>query len=223
MRLLSTLIGGFLLLVTAGGALAQQDQQDQRFWGPAPPGGWPAPGSQITVFRAPDFKGPSVTLNTPQQDLRLGWKIRSVQVRSGNWQLCPMAGYRGDCAVATRNVADLASLGLRGDVSSLRPIRPGSPGGPGGPGGPGWPGGPGKPGQSGLSATGMSTAFYRSPMDRGGRVDACRRGQSNAACAKSTADQFCRDQGYSNAQFQLIETVGRRAYLADVLCLRGRF
>jgi beta/gamma crystallin len=43
----------------------------------------------------------------------------SVQVRSGAWQLCDNTGR---CATVTRDVSDLSQLGLRGQITSVRPI-----------------------------------------------------------------------------------------------------
>jgi beta/gamma crystallin len=42
----------------------------------------------------------------------------SVQVRSGAWQLCDNSGR---CAVVTADVSDLSKLGLRGQITSIRP------------------------------------------------------------------------------------------------------
>jgi hypothetical protein len=51
-------------------------------------------------------------------------RVRSIQIdrRSGPWQVCADAGYRGRCVTIRDSVSDTRTLGIDG-ISSLRPTR----------------------------------------------------------------------------------------------------
>lgn len=56
------------------------------------------------------------------QDLSFNNRTASLVVLSGTWEICEEAEFRGRCALVRRNVHDLARLGLRYKISSVRPI-----------------------------------------------------------------------------------------------------
>lgn len=198
------LVATGVAVLAAGAAVAQE--QDERRW---PPGGQRA---EATIYRDSNYRGPAVAVERDQPDLRLAWGVRSIRVRSGTWQLCPEANYRGNCITVDRDTPDLGlRLGLMRRLQSMRPF-----GGNGGGGGQ-------APGDF-RSLRGMASEFYPAPSIRGeGRVLGCRRGSATAACAKQSADQFCRQAGWNGSARQALETVGQRVYLADTLCVRSGY
>jgi len=193
----------FLILITPGNAGAQPDERRPPFGG----------SMEATIYRDPNYQGPAVAMSRADPDLRLAWPVYSIRVTRGAWQLCSEPNYRGQCVTLTQSRPVLSGSFGRGNV--LRSIRPlGADPNPGaGPGGPGI-------GNPGPSLRGMAAEFFPRPMDGRGRVPACERGSATAACASRTADQFCRNRGWTAAARQAMETENRRVYLADVLCSR---
>lgn len=200
-----TLVAAGSVALAAGAAVAQD--QDERRW---PPGGTRA---EATIYRDSNYRGPAVAVEREQPDLRLSWGVRSIRVRGGTWQLCPETNYRGNCITVDRDTPDLGlRLGLLRRLQSMRPL-----------GGSGGGGGGEAPGDF-RSLRGMASEFYPAPSIRGeGRVPGCRRGSATAACAKQSADQFCRQAGWNGSARQALETVERRVYLADTLCVRSGY
>jgi hypothetical protein len=49
-------------------------------------------------------------------------RAESVRVTGGSWELCDGAGFSGRCTVVSGDVSDLASVGLRNRVASVRPV-----------------------------------------------------------------------------------------------------
>ncbi|MFN3863297.1 MAG: beta/gamma crystallin-related protein [Erythrobacter sp.] len=163
----------------------------------------PEPQPEAIIYRDAGYQGPAVNVSQPQPNLGLAWRVGSIRVRAGRWQVCERANYRGDCqTIAT----DRPVLGrpLRGiAVQSMRPL--------------GWNPPSGEPGRN-PSLRGMAAEFYSAPARGGFRVQACSSGGATATCAARTADQFCSAMGWRHAVRQGMETVRGRVYLADVLC-----
>jgi hypothetical protein len=169
-------------------------------------------GAEATIYRDVNFRGPAVAVSGATPDLALAWPVTSVRVASGRWQLCSAANYRGNCIVLTANTPNITGrLGPQSRLGSIRPLSGGGGGGDGGGGG---------AGNNGPSLKGMAAEFYRAPAIRGARIEACARGSASANCAAQTADNFCRNVGWTASARESMETVGRRVYLADVLCSR---
>lgn len=101
--------------------------------GYAPDPGYRPPGGgygrdSVTVFVRRDWRGASARIDGPVANLsRLGIndRIRSIQLsgRSGAWQVCSDANYRGRCRTITSSLGDLGRIGMAGSISSLRPLR----------------------------------------------------------------------------------------------------
>ncbi|MEO0983528.1 MAG: beta/gamma crystallin-related protein [Pseudomonadota bacterium] len=53
--------------------------------------------------------------------LRFNDRASSIDIRSGAWQICEDANYRGRCESLSQGVHDLSSIGLNNAVSSIRP------------------------------------------------------------------------------------------------------
>lgn len=178
-----------------GVAAAQED----RMWRPdAPP--------EAIIYRDAGYQGPAVNVSEAQSNLRLAWRVNAIRVRSGRWQLCERANYRGDCRTVDSDRPVLGT-GLRGiTVQSMRPI-----------GGSGGGSGSNEPGRN-PSLRGMASEFYPAPARGGYRVLACPTGSATANCAERNANQFCTTMGWRRSARQTMETVRQRVYLADVLC-----
>ena len=97
------------------------DRYDDR-WGSG--GGWNQGGyDSITVYEDRGFRGRSITLRGPVEDLRnsgLNDRISSMR-GSGDWEVCTDAYFRGDCRVLPGNVGDLGPTNFNDKISSIRP------------------------------------------------------------------------------------------------------
>ncbi|MGK5034548.1 beta/gamma crystallin-related protein [Janthinobacterium sp. LB3P118] len=91
-----------------------------------------ASAGEITVFEDAGFRGRPVTLRSDTGDLsRMGFndKTSSIIVRSGAWEVCKDANYRGNCRVLQPGRYD-SMPGMNDAVSSVREVsRPGHGGG----------------------------------------------------------------------------------------------
>lgn len=104
-------------------------------WG----GGWGGSNAAVELFEHGDYAGRSIT-STGSADLsRQGFNDRtsSIVIRSGRWEFCTDADYRGRCVtLGPGSYGNLRDQGLNDEISSLRPA-----GGP-----PAWGGGRPNPG-----------------------------------------------------------------------------
>lgn len=91
---------------------------------------------EITLFQNENFSGPNYVASGSVDNLgNTGFNDRasSVRIRSGSWQLCADAYYRGQCiTLQPGNYASLGAMGLNKSVSSLREVGWTSGGGGGG-------------------------------------------------------------------------------------------
>lgn len=95
---------------------------------------------EITLYQEPGFGGDAVTLQSPMANLQRDGlpTASSAVVRSGEWEACTGAGFRGACArLQPGQYADLNAL-LNDDIVSAReigvaaaaPVTPGAIGAP---------------------------------------------------------------------------------------------
>jgi len=168
---------------------------------------------EATIYRDANFQGPAVFVGEAKSDLQLSWSVKSIRVRSGTWQLCARTRYRAPCATVSADEADLRRVSrLLYTVQSMRPL--GSPAiQP--------PVQPEPP--AGNSLRGMSAEFFPAPGRYNVRILSCPNGNSTANCAARTADDFCRSVGWNGSKSETQETINRRVYLADVLCVRSGY
>jgi Beta/Gamma crystallin len=85
----------------------------------------------IVLYDDPFFRGRSVTLNEPTQNLRFQNfhdRAESVRVLGGRWEICAEPAFRR-CQIVDRDVPSLSSIGLNKKLSSARPVGYGSGGG----------------------------------------------------------------------------------------------
>lgn len=155
---------------------------------------------EMTLYSERNFRGATYTVTGPRAFIRIPWQVRSVRVQPGqNWELCRDVEYRG-CIWVEQSMSN-----LRTTVGSARPGGGPLPAPPIG-------------GPVGQSLRGMSSEYFVAPTWGAGRIEVR---PSTAAEAGRRADEFCRSRGWRGAAFQQLQTVGRRVYLTDVLCVRS--
>jgi hypothetical protein len=84
----------------------------------------PFPGEvgRIVLFDERQYRGRSFNVDAPMPILSgFNQRAESVQVFGGVWELCDDAQFRGRCVTVSSNIPDLAALGLRNRVESVRP------------------------------------------------------------------------------------------------------
>lgn len=176
----------------------------------------PLRGGSATLYDQPNFQGNSVTITQSAPDLgkwRFNDRAQSARFE-GRWLICEHDDFKGRCQEVRGEIANLHTLGLMAQVSSLEPA--GRPPGPG-PGG-GFPGA----GRDARGIEGSRTVFFPRPTVGGLDVAAGDRG----------ADAYCRRQGLGPAVWfdsseragQAVgpegQFVGRSTVLRDLLCRR---
>lgn len=195
------LVASGAVALVGGAGIAQTDKM-------APHG-----QGEATIYRDVGFQGPAVFVGEAKPDLQLSWPVRSIRVRTGLWELCARTRYRSPCAKVSADEADLRRVSrLLYAVQSMRPL-----------GGPAiQPPVPPEP-PAGASLRGMGAEFFPAPGRYGVRILSCPNGNSTANCAARTADDFCRSAGWNGSKSESQETVNRRVYLADVLCVQSGY
>ncbi len=98
-----------------------------------------ASAAEITFWEGPGFRGRTYSSNQTIAnfaDVGFNDRASSVVIRSGSWQLCGDAYFRGRCVtLGPGEYPSLASMGLENSVSSVRELGGWSGGGGGGGGG----------------------------------------------------------------------------------------
>lgn len=193
----SIIFAGMALLLSAAPALAQADE--------------------ATIYRDTNFRGPAIAVSRANSNLRLNFPIFSLRVARTPWELCSQPNFRGTCITVRQSSSDLRrAYNWPGPLQSMRPAHDG------------WGGGGGGGATPQQSLRGMASEFFPAPREGRGsaaqRVLACTGvGSATANCAAQTADRFCRNNGWSGSAREMMETVNRRTYLADVLCVRSGY
>jgi len=178
----------------------------------------PFRGGSATLYDQPNFQGNSVTITQSAPDLgkwRFNDRAQSARFE-GRWLICEHDDFKGRCQEVRGEVANLHTLGLMAQVSSIEPV--GGRPGPGGPGPGPIPGFPGRP--DGRGTEGATTVFFPRPTLGGIDVAAGGRG----------ADMYCRRQGLGPAVWfdsseragQAVgpegQMIGRSSVIRDLLC-----
>ncbi len=98
-----------------------------RPWGYGRGGGFvpPPPAPQrLVLFENQSYRGRSLTITNGARILSdFMNRAESVQVAGGPWELCDQMDFGGRCVTVNRNVGNLADLGMRRRVISVRPAR----------------------------------------------------------------------------------------------------
>ncbi len=79
--------------------------------------------SRLVLYSQPNFRGSSRDVSNSANLGSVGDRIRSVEVRGGEWELCEGTSRNARCVTVDRNVPDLRSLGLRNGVGAVREVR----------------------------------------------------------------------------------------------------
>jgi hypothetical protein len=75
---------------------------------------------RLVIYDRPGFRGSSRPVTGQTSNVgSLGSRGGSVEVLSGNWELCDRYGR---CARVSQSVPDLSQLGLSGPIASIRPM-----------------------------------------------------------------------------------------------------
>jgi hypothetical protein len=80
----------------------------------------------VALFGARDWRGPAVRIEGDAPDLAdtgLNDRVRSIRLEpgSGPWVVCSDAYFRGRCVTIDDSIDDTRQIGMRGEISSLRP------------------------------------------------------------------------------------------------------
>lgn len=81
-------------------------------------------GADVVLFDGPRFEGRSLPINgaVPRLgDVRGNDKASSIAINRGTWLVCEHANFKGRCAVIDHSTAQLRSLGLNNNISSIKP------------------------------------------------------------------------------------------------------
>jgi hypothetical protein len=178
-----------------------------------------APQSGVLLFGEPNFSGRQQLVSADSTNLNglsFGDTAKSAIVAANeSWQLCEHSNYGGSCITLGGRVANLG--GMSGNGSSLRRNSP-------------YPQQQGQypiqypttnyPAQVSTSTTaGRTASFFAQPLFNGQPMLACPDSPTrpSSACAKKSAEQFCRLSGFSKLAYSAYSNQG---YLEDVLCAR---
>jgi hypothetical protein len=84
-----------------------------------------AAAAEITVFKQPNFSGEGLTLRGDTANLAdRGFtdQVSSIDVRSGQWQVCTQPDYRGECVVLERGQYPTLEKTLNHRIESMREV-----------------------------------------------------------------------------------------------------
>lgn len=113
-------------------------------WG----GGWGGSNGAVELYEHGDYNGRSISSNGSANLSREGFndRVSSIVIRSGRWEFCTDADYRGRCTtLGPGSYGNLGTMGLNDEISSLRPTSGPPAWGGGRPPGGGWGGDDGSP------------------------------------------------------------------------------
>src|SRR5476649_2939657 len=84
-----------------------------------------ASAGEITLYEHANYGGRAITLRAPTPDLvPMGFNdmASSIVVRSGTWEVCMDAGFKGQCLTLRRGEYPLLDASYNDQISSLREI-----------------------------------------------------------------------------------------------------
>ncbi|HWY61060.1 MAG TPA: beta/gamma crystallin-related protein [Rhizomicrobium sp.] len=82
-------------------------------------------GGGVTLYADVDFRGDSRESgeNRDFRSLNFNDTVSSIRIRSGAWEFCEDADFRGRCMTFDRDVPSLVSYGFNDKISSMRRVR----------------------------------------------------------------------------------------------------
>jgi hypothetical protein len=176
----------------------------------------------ITFYERPDFEGAAITFRQSETKVRVPFIPRSLRAE-GIWRVCSSGNFGGRCVLvdsahrdAQRKLGFMLTVGsVQAGDDAQAAAGVGYQGqGYGGQGyQSGWSGPIGGP-----SLRGVNVYFYAAPEIGRERIEACAGGGNYSGCAAATADRLCNYAGWPRAGSFGQQAIGRRTYLADVVC-----
>lgn len=170
----------------------------------------PVAAPQISLFPDRFFRGTVQKFTTDQPLIEPPLEPESVKI-TGRWEICPEAGFKGDCIEVDRDYAVAAGLDGGFRLRSLRQLSAGA--GAANPAAGVVPEGP--------NLEGVTSRYWSKPTYGKERVLACPDAKPSLNCAHDTAENLCRRAGFRQVRYWQLQTIAGRAYLADVLCDRS--
>jgi hypothetical protein len=82
-------------------------------------------GGSVTLYADVDFRGASRESGESRDfhNLDFNDSVSSIRIRSGAWEFCEDADFRGRCMTFDRDVPSLVSSGFNDKISSMRRVR----------------------------------------------------------------------------------------------------
>ncbi len=82
-------------------------------------------GGAVVLYADVGFRGPSRESGDSRDFRSLDFNdtVSSIRIRSGTWQFCEDADFRGRCITADRDIPDLVPSGMNDKISSMRRVR----------------------------------------------------------------------------------------------------
>ncbi len=162
---------------------------------------------EITLFSRGHSKGARTTITGPRQHIEPARVVRSLVITPGTqWELCTGSTFTG-CRQFSQSVPAM--------VMTVRSVRPVSAIIPATAAPPAMGAVAGQP-TRGQSLRGMTSEYFITPDQGGNRVEV----QPGTAEEMSRrAQEFCRARGWRSSNYERLQSVAGRFYLADVLCV----
>lgn len=130
----------------------------------APGGGWGGGNGAVALYEDAEYAGRSINSSGSRnlQDEGFNDQVSSIVVRSGRWEFCTDADFRGRCTtLGPGRYRNLKDMGINDAISSFRPAG-GMPGTGGGrPRPPGWSADDGRPPDIAVAGNRTARATYR--------------------------------------------------------------
>jgi hypothetical protein len=75
---------------------------------------------ELILYQQADFAGDYYTVDSNRSTLQTDWNIRSIAIHEGDkWQICAKPRFR-DCIDLTQSYTDASSIGVNGQIGSIR-------------------------------------------------------------------------------------------------------
>ncbi len=83
------------------------------------------PGSDVTLYADINFGGASRNADESRdlRNLDFNDTVSSIRIRSGTWQFCEDADFKGRCITSDRDIPSLVPSGFNDKISSMRRVR----------------------------------------------------------------------------------------------------
>jgi hypothetical protein len=87
----------------------------------APAGVSPARPGELILYQQPNFNADNVVVEKDRTTITTDWNIRSIAIHEGeSWQVCAKPRYQQPCLTLTRSVPDASTIGIMGQIGSVR-------------------------------------------------------------------------------------------------------